>query len=44
MVLADAGWHCSFCFRYIGEFQMKMLGYSHADRVHHEYLVKDDVI
>ncbi|GJE89070.1 glycosyltransferase family 17 protein [Phanerochaete sordida] len=31
--LADAGWHCSFCFRTIEEFSAKMEGYSHADRV-----------
>lgn len=32
-LLADAGWHCSFCFRYISEFVFKMKGYSHAERV-----------
>ncbi|TBU33403.1 glycosyltransferase family 17 protein [Dichomitus squalens] len=31
--LADSGWHCSFCFRYLHEFADKMTGYSHADRV-----------
>ncbi|KAI9000452.1 glycosyltransferase family 17 protein [Trametes punicea] len=31
--LADSGWHCSFCFRYLHEFADKMSGYSHADRV-----------
>jgi len=31
--LADSGWHCSFCFRTIHEFSLKMTGYSHADRV-----------
>ena len=34
VILADAGWHCSFCFRYLQDFQFKMQGYSHADRVH----------
>ncbi|KZV93685.1 glycosyltransferase family 17 protein [Exidia glandulosa HHB12029] len=33
VALADAGWHCSFCFRYIDEFVTKMQGYSHADRI-----------
>ena len=33
MILSDAGWHCSFCFRYIREFVFKMTAYSHADRV-----------
>jgi beta-1,4-mannosyl-glycoprotein beta-1,4-N-acetylglucosaminyltransferase len=32
-MLADAGWHCSFCFRYISDFMFKMQAYSHADRV-----------
>ncbi|XP_061350733.1 uncharacterized protein LOC133295876 [Gastrolobium bilobum] len=32
-ILSDAGWHCSFCFRYISEFVFKMTAYSHADRV-----------
>ncbi|KAL2903371.1 Beta-1 4-mannosyl-glycoprotein 4-beta-N-acetylglucosaminyltransferase [Bienertia sinuspersici] len=31
--LADAGWHCSFCFRRISEFIFKMKAYSHSDRV-----------
>lgn len=33
LLLADAGWHCSFCFRYISDFIFKMQAYSHADRV-----------
>ncbi|KAG6533579.1 hypothetical protein ZIOFF_007454 [Zingiber officinale] len=33
VMLADAGWHCSFCFREIEEFVFKMTAYSHADRV-----------
>lgn len=33
IMLADAGWHCSFCFRSIEEFVFKMKAYSHADRV-----------
>lgn len=32
-ILADAGWHCSFCFRHISEFVFKMKAYSHVDRV-----------
>jgi len=31
--LADAGWHCSFCFRELSEFSAKMQGYSHYDRI-----------
>ncbi|KAL3825087.1 hypothetical protein ACJIZ3_021121 [Penstemon smallii] len=33
VILSDAGWHCSFCFRYLKEFVFKMTAYSHADRV-----------
>lgn len=33
LLFADAGWHCSFCFRHIKEFVFKMTAYSHADRV-----------
>ncbi|XP_006341311.1 uncharacterized protein [Solanum tuberosum] len=32
-ILADAGWHCSFCFRHISDFIFKMKAYSHSDRV-----------
>jgi beta-1,4-mannosyl-glycoprotein beta-1,4-N-acetylglucosaminyltransferase len=32
-MLADSGWHCSFCFRYIKDFTFKMTAYSHSDRV-----------
>jgi beta-1,4-mannosyl-glycoprotein beta-1,4-N-acetylglucosaminyltransferase len=32
-VLADSGWHCSFCFRDLSEFVLKMRGYSHSDRI-----------
>ncbi|KAJ7350420.1 glycosyltransferase family 17 protein [Mycena albidolilacea] len=32
-VLADAGWHCSYCFRTISEYATKMQGFSHADRI-----------
>lgn len=33
--LADAGWHCSFCFKNLWEFAAKMKGASHADRLYH---------
>ncbi|KAL5977362.1 hypothetical protein ACLOJK_021708 [Asimina triloba] len=33
VLFADAGWHCSFCFRQLNEFVFKMTAYSHADRV-----------
>ena len=40
-VLADAGWHCSFCFRHLADFRMKMLGYSHFDRVTNPKFLQD---
>lgn len=33
VIISDAGWHCSFCFRYISDFIFKMKAYSHYDRV-----------
>jgi len=33
LILADAGWHCSYCFRTIPEYVVKMQGFSHADRI-----------
>ncbi|CAO2828570.1 unnamed protein product [Amaranthus hypochondriacus] len=33
LILTDAGWHCSFCFRHISDFVFKMKAYSHTDRV-----------
>ncbi|KAF9447192.1 glycosyltransferase family 17 protein [Macrolepiota fuliginosa MF-IS2] len=32
-ILADSGWHCSYCFRTIPEYVVKMQGFSHADRI-----------
>lgn len=31
--LADSGWHCSYCFRTIPEYTIKMQGFSHSDRI-----------
>ncbi|KAH9945080.1 glycosyltransferase family 17 protein [Epithele typhae] len=42
--LADSGWHCSFCFRYLHDFSDKMIGYSHADRVTDKSLLKPENI
>lgn len=45
VILADAGWHCSFCFRRMEDFVLKMTGYSHADRVRkNKYYLKRDRI
>lgn len=44
LMLADAGWHCSFCFREIKEFAFKMKAYSHADRVKQESFLSPDRI
>uniref|UniRef100_A0A6B2L7I6 Beta-1,4-mannosyl-glycoprotein 4-beta-N-acetylglucosaminyltransferase n=1 Tax=Arcella intermedia TaxID=1963864 RepID=A0A6B2L7I6_9EUKA len=30
-LIHDAGWHCSWCFKYIEEFQWKMKAYSHSN-------------
>jgi len=38
-LLVDAGWHCSFCFRYIKDFVFKMTSYSHSDRVRHQHFL-----
>lgn len=32
-ILADSGWHCSYCFRTLPEYVIKMKGFSHADRI-----------
>ncbi|GAA6051828.1 hypothetical protein JCM3770_005486 [Rhodotorula araucariae] len=32
-VLANSGWHCSWCFRRIADFVTKATGYSHVDRL-----------
>lgn len=32
-MLADSGWHCSYCFRTIPEYIVKMKGFSHSDRI-----------
>nr|BAJ97567.1 predicted protein [Hordeum vulgare subsp. vulgare] len=38
-LLADSGWHCSFCFRYINDFVFKMKAYSHVDRIRFSYFL-----
>jgi len=42
--LADAGWHCSFCFRYLSDFIFKMTSYSHHDRVTGDHLLEKEEI
>lgn len=37
LLLADSGWHCSFCFRHINDFLFKMKAYSHVDRIRFAY-------
>ncbi|GAA5938196.1 hypothetical protein JCM3775_002913 [Rhodotorula graminis] len=32
-VLANSGWHCSWCFRRLSDFATKATGYSHVDRL-----------
>ncbi|GHJ84470.1 hypothetical protein NliqN6_0872 [Naganishia liquefaciens] len=43
VILADAGWHCSWCFRTLEEMRIKMLGYSHNDRVRNRKALLDPV-
>lgn len=38
------GWHCSFCFKFLADFQFKMQSYSHADRVRYPSLLELDRI
>jgi len=39
LLFADAGWHCSFCFRYLSDFVFKMTSYSHSDRVRYQHFL-----
>ncbi|GAA0160637.1 glycosyltransferase [Lithospermum erythrorhizon] len=43
-LLADAGWHCSFCFRLISDFVFKMKAYSHTDRIRFAHFLDHDRI
>lgn len=43
VMLEDAGWHCSWCFRTLEEMRIKMLGYSHNDRVRNRKDLLDPV-
>jgi len=43
-MLTDAGWHCTFCFRYLSQFVFKMTGYSHADRVRFQSVLRYEEI
>ncbi|CAD6263334.1 unnamed protein product [Miscanthus lutarioriparius] len=43
-LLADSGWHCSFCFRYISDFAFKMQAYSHVDRIRFKYFLNPERI
>jgi len=44
--MTEAGVHCSFCFKYISDFQFKMQAYSHSDRLgdHPEALLRPERI
>ncbi|KAF4653832.1 hypothetical protein FOL47_010279 [Perkinsus chesapeaki] len=35
VIIADAGWHCSWCLESLSQFKAKALGYSHQDRFLH---------
>ena len=32
-LLLNSGWHCTFCFRNIADFQFKMVAFSHTDKL-----------
>ncbi|KAI5121181.1 hypothetical protein M0805_005982 [Coniferiporia weirii] len=42
IALADAGWHCSYCFRTLPEYTEKMRGFSHSDRIGGDEGLLDD--
>lgn len=44
LLLADSGWHCSFCFRHINDFLFKMKAYSHVDRIRFAYYLNPNRI
>ncbi|KAE8810598.1 Beta-1,4-mannosyl-glycoprotein 4-beta-N-acetylglucosaminyltransferase [Hordeum vulgare] len=44
VLLADSGWHCSFCFRHISDFVFKMQAYSHVDRIRFKYFLNHERI
>ncbi|KAF9909547.1 hypothetical protein EC991_008372 [Linnemannia zychae] len=44
ILFANAGWHCSFCFRYIEEFRYKLKAYSHADRLRYKYMLETEYL
>ncbi|KAG0197098.1 hypothetical protein BGX28_009381, partial [Mortierella sp. GBA30] len=43
-LFANAGWHCSFCFRFLDDFVFKMRAYSHSDRVRYPYMMEAEYI
>lgn len=44
LLLADSGWHCSFCFRHLSDFIYKMKAYSHNDRVRFSHFLNPERI
>ncbi|KAF9124698.1 hypothetical protein BGW39_007964 [Mortierella sp. 14UC] len=44
ILFANAGWHCSFCFRTIEEFRFKLKAYSHADRLRYKYMMETEYL
>lgn len=41
VLLADSGWHCSFCFPTLDDIRAKMTGYIHNDRMSHPSLLRE---
>jgi len=42
-ILADAGWHCSFCFPYLDDFLWKMDSWGHNERVKPHHRTKEHI-
>lgn len=43
-LLADAGWHCSFCLRTLKDMRAKMAGYGHNDRLTSSRLLDEEAL
>jgi len=40
LLLGDAGWHCSWCFKHASEVVIKMKSFSHSDRITSPHLLE----
>ncbi|KAJ2716222.1 hypothetical protein H4R19_000769 [Coemansia spiralis] len=44
LLFANAGWHCSYCFRDLDEHRFKMRSYSHSDRLTSPKMLTDNYL